>query len=345
MNKREFLQLAEDYVPDKHRMAGMYYSEKLDGYRCFWDGGISRGRMVHEIPWANKDALGRTFPATGLWSRYGHPVHAPDLFVERLPYGIPLDGELYMGRGGFQKVGFVKGHDKNHVSWHFIKYLAFNMPTYEQVFAPGRINNPNFVEKIIGPECMNFVPSELRGKQVKTFDEVVKRLESYGRMGLGIVEHKRLPSDESSACEIVNNLAKELATSTPKGEGVMLADPYYIWTPKRNTNLLKVKPLYDAEGIVLGYVSGNRTTKGSKLLGKLGALIVSWEGKTFKVNAGNDMERTLSDPSYASEHPGEEMPSHVDAPFFPRGSTITFQYRELSDDGVPKEARYFRKPL
>lgn len=74
--RREFLQLAETYTT--HAIAGFFLSEKLDGTRCFWDGGLSRGLRTEEIPWASKTdpktgrrkaKIKRT--ATGLWSRYG----------------------------------------------------------------------------------------------------------------------------------------------------------------------------------------------------------------------------------------------------------------------------------
>jgi len=37
------------------------------------------------------------------------------------------------------------------------------------------------------------------------------------------------------------------------------------------------------------------------------------------------------------------MPKAVHAVHFTIGQTITFKYRELSDDGVPLKAGYFRK--
>ena len=53
MSKREFLQLADHYDPAKHNVAGWFISEKLDGTRCFWDGGLSRGLPTDSIPWAS----------------------------------------------------------------------------------------------------------------------------------------------------------------------------------------------------------------------------------------------------------------------------------------------------
>ena len=53
MARREFLQLADHYNPHKHNVAGWFVSEKLDGQRCFWDGGISRGLPTEQVPWAS----------------------------------------------------------------------------------------------------------------------------------------------------------------------------------------------------------------------------------------------------------------------------------------------------
>lgn len=39
--KRQFLMLAHDYDPKKHSILGWYMSEKLDGLRAWWDGGIT----------------------------------------------------------------------------------------------------------------------------------------------------------------------------------------------------------------------------------------------------------------------------------------------------------------
>ena len=53
MARREFLQLADHYDPHKHDVAGWFVSEKLDGTRCFWDGGITRGLPTEQVPWAS----------------------------------------------------------------------------------------------------------------------------------------------------------------------------------------------------------------------------------------------------------------------------------------------------
>jgi DNA ligase-1 len=39
------------------------------------------------------------------------------------------------------------------------------------------------------------------------------------------------------------------------GEGVMLRDPGSIWTPKRVSSLLKLKPFTDDQGTLTGFVA------------------------------------------------------------------------------------------
>jgi len=101
MINREFVMLAQVYNPSKHKIGGWFVSTKYDGQRCIWDGGASRGIPKIEVPWANnkKDERYLERPiATGLWSRYGNVIHAPDWFLDGLPTGMLLDGELWSGR-------------------------------------------------------------------------------------------------------------------------------------------------------------------------------------------------------------------------------------------------------
>jgi hypothetical protein len=125
---REFLMLAKEFDPASHRIAHCYLSLKLDGQRAFWDGGISRGLPKPGIPWANnkKDERYKEPPvATGLWSRYGNVIHAPDWFLDDLPKGIFLDGELYAGRGKFQEArSIISTIVPNAEAWKVIKYCA-----------------------------------------------------------------------------------------------------------------------------------------------------------------------------------------------------------------------------
>ncbi len=59
-----------------------------------------------------------------------------------------------------------------------------------------------------------------------------------------------------------------------------------------------------------------------------------------------DTEREFADPmarDWAINNPGIDTPYWVEGKQFKKGQTVTFKYRELTDDGVPKEARYWRR--
>jgi len=151
MAKREFLQLADHYDPHRHDVAGWFISEKLDGQRCFWDGGLTRGLPTEQVPWASVtdpktgQRKAKIKPvSTGLWSRYGNPIMAPDWWLNQLPC-CPLDGELWSGRGKFQLCRSICGGDTPDERFDKIVFAVYSTPPLGAVFATGEIKNANMV--------------------------------------------------------------------------------------------------------------------------------------------------------------------------------------------------------
>ncbi|MEC8848334.1 MAG: DNA ligase, partial [Pseudomonadota bacterium] len=68
---------AKVYAPGL-RVAEYWVSEKLDGVRGRWDGAQ-------------------------LWTRGGHVITPPDWYTAGWPR-VPMDGELWTGRGDFERV-------------------------------------------------------------------------------------------------------------------------------------------------------------------------------------------------------------------------------------------------
>jgi DNA ligase-1 len=355
MARREFLQLAKKYNPEKSKIAGWMLSEKLDGSRCFWDGGISRGMATKDVPWSSliNPKTGEPKPkvkpvATGLWSRYGNPIMAPDWFLDQLP-DIPLDGELWAGRGKFQLCRSIVAGDQPDPRFDQVKYAVYSMPS-ARVWQEGEIKNSNF-HRVIGESCGLFVASqETNGDGCfddLTFEQELHFLQRYlpDDPGAPCYVHKqiKLPEDEDSAKAALDSFMDGVMDRG--GEGVVIRNPEGLWTPKRVNDLLKYKPIDDDEGILVGFTCGRLTDKGSKHLGRIGAFILEYKGKRLELSGLTDPERefaTESDRYYANEHPGEDMPADTQGRMFKLGQRITFKYRELSDDGIPKEARYFR---
>ena len=360
---REFLMLANKYNPDKDRIGGKFVSEKLDGTRVFWDGGLSRGTPLTSVPWANltNPKTGAPKPnlpalATGLWSRYGNPIIAPDWFLNQLPACL-LDGELWAGRGNFQTLRSIISQNIPDERWRDVQFAVFGSPPITEVFKDGLIKNANFVHSIQASRANTFVMGRmehglladfqcLRGKP--SFNEELSFLNSVipsdGSSVLYLHQQCKLPVSDIEAETVLNGFFSRVLDNG--GEGVMLRDPQSIWTPKRVSGLLKWKPFTDDAGTLVGYTSGRKTEKGSKLLGMIGALILQYGDLRLEVAGLTNQERTFATPEmekHAAEHPGVDMPANFKAKNFELGQCVEFRYRELSDKGVPKDARYLRK--
>ncbi len=90
--------------------AGFLVSEKLDGVRALWDGRVLRFRG-------------------------GGEVAAPRRFLDRLP-PLPLDGELWLGRGRFEALsGLVRRGRPDEAAWQAVQYQLFELPAASGRFA------------------------------------------------------------------------------------------------------------------------------------------------------------------------------------------------------------------
>jgi DNA ligase-1 len=171
---------------------GWWLSEKLDGVRAVWD-------------------------CRTLTTRTGQPIHAPQWFVNSLPQGEHLDGELWIERGHFQEtLGIVRSDDAGQ-AWHRVRYAVFD------------------------------APAALGG-----FEDRMAALMDALAVGAGPAF--MLPQRQ---CNGQDDLRQELARIEGQGgEGVMLRQPGSTHERKRSGTLLKVKTFHDAEATVIGYESG-----------------------------------------------------------------------------------------
>src|SRR4051812_10650985 len=85
-------------------LTGWWLNEKMDGIRAYWNG-------------------------SQLLSRSGKLIDAPQFFLEGLPSNTLLDGELWMGRGTFEKLmGVVKSSKENDNGWTSVGFYIFDLP-------------------------------------------------------------------------------------------------------------------------------------------------------------------------------------------------------------------------
>tara|TARA_B100001093_G_scaffold520479_1_gene616489 strand:- start:2789 stop:5074 length:2286 start_codon:yes stop_codon:yes gene_type:complete len=270
---------------------GWYISEKYDGIRAIWDGEkfISRGQKVF--------------------------TYVPDFFIELMPPGVALDGEIWIGRNLFGevsrlstlKIGKSKSKKEIDKLWqgtnnqNSVKYMVYDVPNSNQPFEI----RMNFLEQI-----------------VKDRNAVWESQENIFECPLKFTNQTKIETME----QLVNTY-KEL---TSKGaEGVMLRAPNSPYETKRSKYLLKYKIKDDAEAIVRGYTMGTGKYKG--LLGSLECnLIIDKKPSTIKFNIGTgftDKDRT--------EYNNPKSTSYI-----PIGSIVSFSYMELTPDSVPRHPVY-----
>jgi DNA ligase-1 len=321
--------LAHPFDKYKHLIGGYYCSEKLDGERCFWDGGISRGSYATSIPWAFKPKS--TEMATGLWTRNFKVIHAPGSWVENLPKGVMLDGELYLGTGRFQELMSIVRQELNPniFLWNKVKFCVFDSPTPQDVFSPGRmrIRGTDF---LINANSLEFARRYYsQWPRSFEFQNTIGILKDFKNQIIVPCEQILLNSNNVIAL----NEAKEKLSMVIEnhGEGLMLRAPRSLWFPKRSNFLLKFKEFYDSEATVVGYADGKGRHEG-----RMGALRVMWINPKDGAHSDFEIGGGFTD----SEREWEYIHNS-----FKIGDTITFRYLNLTDSGVPGKASFHRKKV
>lgn len=187
------LTLAKSFCGDLHSCRGMLLTEKLDGMRAYWDGAA-------------------------LLSRNGNEIMAPQAFLAVLPRGFELDGELWAGRGKFQRcMSVARSRRRDAAEWEEIRYVVFDTPGAEP-----------YAERML----------RVRAALAEAPPETVQVL-------------------PWTVCEGDEHLAQEMRRVVRMGgEGLMLRTPSAPYTAGRTSFLLKVKQAEDAEATVAGYVPG-----------------------------------------------------------------------------------------
>ena len=215
-----------------------------------------------------------------LISRQGNPYSAPAWFTQNFPTQA-LDGELWLARGRFQTLlSIVSKEFAIDTEWQQIRYHVFDLPHINQPFT----------------------------QRISTLQQIVKKFNS---PYLNLVKQYRLPDKTA----LMHKLNQVVAAG---GEGLMLHRADALYRAGRTHDLLKVKPYYDAEAIVIGHTPGK-----GKYTGMLGSLLVSTaEGMQFRLGTGFTDEQRRTPP--------------------PVGSYVTYTYHGKTDRGIPRFASFLR---
>lgn len=221
---KEFVTLAHTYDPDKHTIAGWLASEKLDGVRARWINGK-------------------------LYSRYQKEFPVPQAILDKIKLEIndvPADGELYAGRGTFQKlVSIVKNSASTEADYATVAYHVFDVVD-DKLDYKSRMLKYLETKDVDNPE--HFVKI-VEFNKVNTVDDVV-------RLSDEIFEYN--------------------------GEGLILRNPNVPYIFGRTKNLLKVKMNDTMEVEVIDHQHGEGRNEGR--LGAL--ICKTDSGRIVKVGSG-----------------------------------------------------------
>lgn len=226
------------------------------------------------------DGVRAFWDGRSLRTRSGITIAAPAWFVARLP-AQSLDGELWMDRRRFEPLcAAVRRQVPRDSEWQRIGFHAFDLPDAPGPFAARATRLGDLVARLDAPSLVAVEQSTLRDRGA-----LRQRLDAVVSAG---------------------------------GEGLMLHRADAPFHTGRSDALLKLKPIDDADAVVVGHVPGR-----GRLAGRMGALQVrDAEGRRFQLGTGFD-DATRADPP-------------------PIGSTVTYTYRGRTAYGVPRFASYLR---
>ncbi len=192
------VQLATPWPPDRSSQ-GFWVSEKFDGVRAIWDGRVLRFRS-------------------------GRVLSAPAWFLAALPL-TPLDGELWMGRGQFDRLsGVVRKAVPDDEAWRAVKYLVFDVPGHAAPFNERRGLVQSTVQAARAPWLVSVTQETVQDA----------------------------PALQARLQEIVRD----------GGEGLVLHRSDAPWRSGRTDALYKFKPEPDEEGRVVGHQPGKGRLQG-----------------------------------------------------------------------------------
>lgn len=218
--------------------SGWLLSEKLDGVRAIWTG-------------------------EALITRNGNAIKAPESLRSRLPVGVCLDGELWIGRGCFQQLaGIARSTSANEAAWSSVRFAIFDAPK-----APG-----GYLERL-----------EVVQGVVKGITDQVAGGDTSGR----IFALNQVP------CSGRRDLREKFrAIVKAGGEGLILRHPSAPYEHRRSPSLLKLKAVESDDAVVVGHEPGN-----GRLKGLLGSLLLRWRDRIISLGSGIPSSLRITPPA------------------------------------------------
>ena len=281
---------------------GWLMAEKFDGFRALF---------LYEI--INGEPVGK------FYSRNNKPFNAPDWFIESMPpynllQGKILDGELWAGRDNFQNMGPVRKKIPIPEEWLSIQYQVYDVIG----------ENIPFVQRLKDlKKIVNFTKKawKIRLKNEEFYLPNEETLEP----PLIFAQQTKIKSEKMMR-EYYQNIIDN------GGEGIIIKHPESLYENGRSSYMLKVKPAFDRECIIIDYKLGE-----GKYTGLLGSFICKplINHDTY-MSIDNDENHTFTLSGMDDKIRNNFQTTH------PIGTIINYECSGFTDKGVPRFGRYVR---
>ena len=247
-----------------------------------WLAQKYQGKLDVQAYWVSEkyDGVRGYWDGQRLWTRQGEPIAAPAWFTARWP-STAMEGELWAGRGQFAHAQSTTSRQiPVDADWRRMRFMVFDLPGHAGSF-------------------------DMRLQALQ------RAVTDIGQAWVQAAPQWKEASEESLQNRL-NMLVKDGA------EGLILHKASALYRSGRSDDVLKLKPVDDAEAQVIAHLPGR-----GRYEGLTGALLVRTpEGREFKLGSGlTDADRRQPPPI---------------------GAWVTYRYRGLHASGLPRFATYWR---
>lgn len=237
----------------------------------------------------------------------------PEWFLSCMPKRH-LDGELWIDRQNFQGMGVVRKKETDPLEWVKVKYVVYDIPDSDKVFSE-RLKQ---LKRIVNSRKTQWMTKR------SELDAPFNTLES----PLIYADQVVIKSEEQ--LETMYNSILKIG-----GEGVMIKKPTSYYTDKRSDEMLKVKPAFDEEAVIIDYKLGTPGSKYDKILGGFLCKPLKNMGNYQVIDEDENHEFWIS--GMDDEVRNNYLETH------PPGTVITYEHSGKTEkNGKPRFARYIR---
>ena len=330
MVTRSFGTLLHKWDGNPLSVENWFVSRKLNGHSVIWDGGATRGMDLASLPFFNGKTPSTT-RSTGLWTlgraRAGEttpnpmPINAPVWWLNQLPVGTALHGELWFEDDKNYVERFCNRKDIVGQAWKNLILAVFAVKPYSTFPQECKVYKTLTEQQELKDKNQVRLLAELDvPTTLKACDGVVHK-----------VQQHRIKNVQA-----VSKIVDE--AHTRGWEGLVFMSPEYVYENSRTRKCLKYKPVNEVDVYVKGYEDG-KTGRLENVTCSLQVEFI-WDESILSVHGGDESmigKKINLVISKLSDHDIANIKT-----VYPVDSKIKIKYDYVTKNGVPTGASVYK---